>query len=264
MNETTYNIIITRAIVFLLFWIYIIIRYNIQTPWLMFIPFALLGICLVMKYFKPYMDRVFINADVSRRRKEALKEAAIYLAPYKSIWKDLRLSNKHCSLYLDKDGVSMRATEKVYPYRKFRIVTSTVHKYEDLWNMFCRSFSHNKTYDGLIQDCMRYKVGIYETSEETQKTPSNFDDKTLQQNIKLDINNCSEVEMTALPGISIVMSKKVIRKREEIGGFKSVEDFFLFLKIKPHIEKQLRDKICVKKMVKTKKVELNQERKIDL
>ena len=81
---------------------------------------------------------------------------------------------------------------------------------------------------------------------------------------KIDINNCSEVELTALPGISIVMSKKIIKKREEIGGFKNTNDFFLFLKLKPHMQKQLENLICVNKMKGLIKIEKNKERSVDL
>jgi DNA uptake protein ComE-like DNA-binding protein len=81
---------------------------------------------------------------------------------------------------------------------------------------------------------------------------------------KLDINNASEIELTALPGISIVMAKKLVKKREEIGGFKTVNDVFVFLQIKPHMQAQLEKLICVKKIKGSVKIQLNKERSIDL
>ena len=82
---------------------------------------------------------------------------------------------------------------------------------------------------------------------------------------KLDVNNCSEIELTALPGISIVMAKKAIKKREEIGGFKTIDDFFLFMRLRPHMEQQLRELVSVKKMKGArKKMERNSERSVDL
>jgi DNA uptake protein ComE-like DNA-binding protein len=81
---------------------------------------------------------------------------------------------------------------------------------------------------------------------------------------KIDINNASEVEITALPGISIVTAKKLIRKREDIGGFKSVDDVCNFLHLKPHLEKQLRELICINKMKGSLKISRNKERSVDL
>ena len=180
-------------------------------------------------------------------------------------------NNKNCYLYLDKDGVTITGKEKNFPYRRFRILNSTVHSYRDLWNMFCLGYSHNTTYDGLIENCIKYHVSIYEYATQTAKknTPivKNQNSKTVQlasNAEKLDINNCSEIELTSLPGVSIVMAKKAIRKREEIGGFKTIEDFCLFLKLKPHIETQLRDKIIAKKMKIVQKTQRNAERSVDL
>ena len=81
---------------------------------------------------------------------------------------------------------------------------------------------------------------------------------------KLDVNNASEVELTALPGISIVMAKKLIKRREEIGGFKSVDDVCLFLHLKPHMQNQLKLLICVNKMKGKLSMQRFTERNIDL
>ena len=80
----------------------------------------------------------------------------------------------------------------------------------------------------------------------------------------LDVNNASEVELTALPGISIVMAKKLIKRREEIDGFKSVNDVCLFLKLKPHMQNQLEQLICVKKMNGKIGVKRFNERSVDI
>ena len=86
----------------------------------------------------------------------------------------------------------------------------------------------------------------------------------LKSKEKIDINNASEVEITSLPGISIVIAKKLIKKREEIGGFKNTHEVFVYLKLKPHMENQLKDLICVNKMKGSVKIEKYQERHVDL
>ena len=81
---------------------------------------------------------------------------------------------------------------------------------------------------------------------------------------KLDVNNASEVELTALPGISIVVAKKIIKRREEINGFKNVNEFLEFTQLKPHMQTQLKELICVNKMKGSIKIKRYEERKLDL
>lgn len=206
------------------------------------------------------------------RRQMALNEAKIYLAPYNNIWKNLRLSNKHCILKLGQDGYSIKAYD-TNNTRSFRVIKSRVHSRNDLWDMFCVSFSHNTTFDMLVQQCEKFNVdidlsGVKNSQQKTEKVIKSdtvkIDEVLQTSKEKLDINNASEVELTALPGISIVMSKKLIKKREEIGGFKTVNDVFLFLNIKSHLQAQLENLICVNKMKGSMKIKRYSERSIDL
>lgn len=247
--------------------------------------FLILFGLLYLAYKKVRPDKItYNNCDGNKKeRLNALKEAKIYLAPYKDIWSDLKLINKYCKLTLGKDGVTIEGFEKNYPQRHFKIISNGVHTAEELWNLFCKYFSWNKSYDGLIEDCKKYGVTIIESignqksvaknntiipiqerSLINELKEENSSSKNEPQKEKLDINNCSEAELTELPGISIVLSKKIIKKREEIGGFKTVEDFFIFLKLKPHIEKQLRTLIKIEKMKGSIIKPLNKERTIDL
>ena len=201
-------------------------------------------------------------------RQTALESVTLYLAPHTSIWKNLRISNKYCILRLGSDGETIIGLEKSSSdiYRKFRIVESKVHTMQEVWDMFCLNYSYNTSYDGLIELCNIFNVKYVEEVH-GKSNESHINLVPLDKDIsfeKLDINNASEVEITALPGISIVLSKKLIKKREEIGGFKTIEDVFLFLKLKPHMEKQLRSRICVKKMEGSINIERTKERKIDL
>ena len=168
------------------------------------------------------------------------------------------------------DGQSIRAKD-LKGNRYFKVIRSRVHNRNDLWDMFCISFSHNTTFDELVRLSERFEVNIDIKGEQNNlKEVENFKQSTIKvdtvepQKSKLDVNNASEVELTALPGISIVMAKKLIKKREELGGFKSVNDVFLFLHIKPHIQSQLEKLICVNKMKSSGKIKRYNERSIDL
>lgn len=206
-------------------------------------------------------NRITQNDGQTRRRREALRIARIYLKPYKDIWKNLEISNKFCSLKLGYDGVTIKGKEKSSPFRNFRIVQSRVHSSYDLWDMFCMSFNHSTTYEGLVELCRKFETVIEESALETI-TP--IQTKVQSTKEKTDINNASEIELTALPGVSIVMAKKLIKKREEIGGFKNIEEVFKFLKLKEHMQAQLEAQICVNKMQGYTKIERSTERKIDL
>ena len=211
------------------------------------------------------------------RRKMALNEARIYLAPYSDIWRNLKLSNKHCTLRLQGDGKTITARDNNNAGRYFVIKESKLYSYNDLWNLFCTRFSHNTTFDELINLCKIFNTEIDLRGESKSKQINavasqaavKVNDKTEKPEIndnkeKLDVNNASEVELTALPGVSIVMAKKLIKKREEIGGFKTVNDVCLFLKLKPHMQNQLEQLICVKKMRGSVRMERYKERKLDL
>ena len=202
-------------------------------------------------------------------RQTALASVRLYLAPYDNVWKNLRVSNKFCTLRLGADGKTITGTEKngTNNYRKFKIVESKIHTMAELWDMFCLNYDHLTSYDGLVELCNLFRAVYVEEfigNKSIGSRPINTESHRENSEEKLDINNASEVEITALPGISIVLSKKLIKKREEIGGFKSVDDIFLFLKLKPHMENRLRSLICVNKMKGSIQIKRTKERSIDL
>ena len=256
--------------------------------WLIFFEFLCFGLYVL---YNRYENGPAETVE-SFRRKEALRIAKIFLSPYTDIWSNLKLSNKYCYLKLGSTPYEIHAVEKVMPYREFFISESKVHSYEELWNMFCKSFTHNVTYKGLVELSGTFKAVVTETvSPSTEyyseyqhptRTEGEFAVKPIDGNLdtrkmrteplyktniheqqKLDINNCSEIELTELPGISIVMAKKAVRKREEIGGFKNIDDFMLYLKLKPHMQRQLMDKIVANKKKGRIVEQRSSERQID-
>ena len=256
-----YRLIATIVVLF----VYLLAMYPWQT--------IFVSIFLIIGYFiirNLGTSNQIMNGAASRRR-AALRDAKIYLSPYSDIWKNLRLSNKYCELRLGADGHSIRAKD-LTGNRYFKVIYSRVHNRNDLWDMFCISFSHNTTFDELVTLSKRFEADIdlkgvqnNNVKPAAKVKPAAINVDTIEpQNTKLDVNNASEVELTALPGISIVMAKKLIKKREDIGGFKSVNDVCLFLRLKPHMQTQLEQLICVKKMRGSVKVERYQERKLDL
>ncbi|MBR6162721.1 helix-hairpin-helix domain-containing protein [bacterium] len=80
---------------------------------------------------------------------------------------------------------------------------------------------------------------------------------------KIDINSASEEELKELPGINIILAKKIIKRREETGGFKNFNEFVNYTKVTDDIQKQLFPVIIFKEMEK-KKNKKSDERNLDI
>lgn len=209
-------------------------------------------------------NRGFKTKDEIALRKAALHDARIYIAPYENIWGNLKLSNRKCRLTLQHDG-TIRATDLTVPNdsRRFKIIHSDTHTLDELWNMFCMTFSWQTSYDGLVELCQKFKVEIKE-SQPTKQIHSYREGIETENIEKLDINNASQMELTALPGVNVIMAKRIIKRREELRGFKSVDAFLDFIKLSSHAESVIKERVCVNKMKGSLKIERNKERKIDL
>lgn len=220
------------------------------------------AILLAFLFFRLYMPHKTAENGRTARREAALRKAKVFLAPYDDIWRDLRLSNSYCYLTLGIDGMTIEGFEKnrnSNAFRTFRVLKSNVHNWEELWNMFCKSFSYNKSYDGLLEDCKRFKLVVEEKLLEKTPEPA----PPVKNIPKTDINNCTEKDITALPGVNSIMAKKAVKRREETGGFKSIDEFFALLKLKPHMQEQLRDLIYAGQVPEKKEEKNSSERRVD-
>jgi DNA uptake protein ComE-like DNA-binding protein len=81
----------------------------------------------------------------------------------------------------------------------------------------------------------------------------------------IDVNSCDESDLISLPGVSIVLAKRVLSYRKEHDGFSSIEEFFDTMQLKPHFVVQIQSMVECKpidKHVSTK--ENSTGRKLDL
>lgn len=220
-------------------------------------------IIVAVLFFKYYVPVKTASNGCIARREEALRLAKVYLAPYEDIWRDLKLSNPFCYLTLSIDGMTIEGFEKGKggTFRTFKVLKSNVHDWEELWNLFCRNFTYNKSYDGLLEDCRRFNLVV---EEKLYEKPVQTELPDMQPTTKkVDINNCSEAEMTNLPGVSIIMAKKAIKVRIETGGFDSLEDFYKLLNIQPNMQQQLNDIVYLGKKSESSANKRSSERRID-
>ncbi len=74
---------------------------------------GVIGVLITLKWYRSIKIKVQgKDKDATKRRKEALLRAKVFLLPYKDIWRNLTLSNKYCSLKLQLDGTTIIGTEK--------------------------------------------------------------------------------------------------------------------------------------------------------
>lgn len=173
----------------------------------------------------------------------------------------------------------------------------------DCFNHLCNIFGYKTTFDECIEITKEYskiaikvvekkntgeeehrqeyqpEIRLIEPSKQDEKTNDSYNMiysknnsvyKALEPRIefnfpsKIDINKSSESELIGLPGINIVLAKKIIKFREEQRQFYSVQDFLRTMKIKPHFAKQLEDLITISKINIQKVKKAKKERIIDI
>ena len=211
----------------------------------------------------------------------ALKRAERYIQPYENIFSNLFLSNKFCTIKLDAKNKLIKLRSKVYnEYGAKLCTTAYLFKKGDeneCFNHLCLFFGYKTTYEEsfeIIKEYASCKTEVVEKQEKVEEISPSFEQPKEQPVVKtiierdfsekIDINNSSESELIGLPGINIVLAKKIIKFREEEHQFYSVEEFLRVMKIKPHFAKQLRDLVIVKKINIQKVKKAKRERIIDL
>ena len=105
MEEYNRRLNLIIYIIAAVFWLIFIMGGNFTN-----IPLVIMTVLIVIVVFI-FLFRNYGLAnnrdERTQRRRTALKTAKLYLAPYRDIWKNLKLSNKYCALYLRRDGRSI-------------------------------------------------------------------------------------------------------------------------------------------------------------
>ena len=128
-------------------------------------------------------------------------------------------------------------------------------------------FSINKT---VLEEIMTYcqiEIATEQRSVNTNITVSKFDDLSpvtsevnqdvisISEKVMIDVNHASEEEFRRVSGIGVVLSKKIIRYRDEKNGFESVEEFLNFAQISPHKIAIIKENLkCTPRVKVTKKL----------
>lgn len=209
------------------------------------------------------------------RRRKALGKCKKFLTKEKYI---LTLKNKQVILVMDTKNKTLscidnqikgRAATLIWDEQPMSQLDRLDNIFEKTFDDICISFNENASYKGIIA-VLNGKFTIHETNPKPSTKPvimEEDDEKPITLTSKyikvIDINSASEKEIAKLPGINIILAKRIIKYRELHDGIKSAEEFYKEFKIKPHFQKRLETQICFNKMNKKKKKKSTDERIID-
>lgn len=71
----------------------------------------------------------------------------------------------------------------------------------------------------------------------------NVQEAPAQQINIVDVNTASEEEIAALPGLTIIDAKRAVDYRRENGPFRTPDEFFEAIRVKPHIMVKIQDRV---------------------
>lgn len=209
----------------------------------------------------------------------------------------VRLDSKKKQVYCKSKLYDAAGRKHFFVAEKFDMIAI-----DDYWNTLCNMFSMQTNYQQVFNSCKtiaylstvdyienKEKATLNKTSNENFETNysvnSAYSFKEFYPQIKnknqatpkkvvenfsfdenddlLDINNASEAEITELPGINIVIAKKIVKERNENGPYSSKKDFFNRINMKANFASRIETLICIKEMnVKVEKHK-NTERIVD-
>ena len=210
------------------------------------------------------------------RRNRAKGKAKQFLTVTKYV---LTLKNKQVILVYDTKNKTISCVDNVRKGRACTIVWAEQadsiletpdNRFARIFDDVCFSFDDSANYAGILKLLKDNFNVVHETEPPKPKAkPINHQKQVAQiESVeltqKLDINTATEEEFAKLPGISIIIAKKIIKYRDLHGGFRTMEEFFEEMKIKPHFQKQLARLITLELFKQKNDDNSSNERIIDL
>lgn len=174
------------------------------------------------------------------RRRNSIKQCRRYFSKEKEFYK---LKNNYVTLIYNSSKKVIKCIDKTIKKRTMTVdwyeQTSNELDYidnvfEEMFDNICALFNERSNYDGISAIFLSQFI-IHEMDE------NGIIDRAIKRYRKLvNINSATEEEITAVPGLSIVHAKNIVKIRTRINGFKSYEQFCRKIKINSHYQEQLR------------------------
>lgn len=223
-----------------------------------------------------FSQRIANKIEASIRRRKALKHCQKFLRKDKYV---ITLRNQNILIIFDTKNKTLCCMDNKVKGRSATVVWleqveatadlifgSANNLFETTFDEICYSFTERANYTGTV-DVLRTRFKrIQETNPPQKIKPQPVQEApiklTVQANKRVDLNAADEQTLAKLPGISIIIAKKIIKYRVEHNGFKTLEEFYREMKIKPHFQTQLNDLVCIYRAKNTQKT-ADDERIID-
>ena len=208
-------------------------------------------------YDRPYYDYSEQYGDLAERlrlfirRRRALNSSKKYFTRQRGL---LVLRNKNIIFAFDTRKQIMTLVDKYDEEHTMTVVWAEQDELHGIamdnileltFDEICFSFTNNATFAG-IESILNER---FPRNHKTPKRVTNNILKDKQKEIpickKVNVNIANAEELAELEGITLIVAKKIIKYRDLNGGFKTKEEFFKKMKIKPHFVKRLEDVIDV-------------------
>lgn len=169
---------------------------------------------------------------------------------------DITLANKYCVFDADLLTSSLYCMEytvinKVNSEKTIlKIFSNDVKQKQNLFFNVCKTFNYDTKADDIIN--------IFEEIYRKRKT------KTEHKNVKqiyLDVNSCSEAELTAIPGVTIAKAKHAVKVRNKM-KFLTMNQFYKEIELDEEFIEQIPvkgNKIILNNLPEYQKLEMKKE-----
>src|SRR5574344_628343 len=198
---------------------------------------------------KSIYERLMEDGQNKRNRKKALKNAEKFLSPYTELFGNHCLTNSFCQVTLSKKSNQFQLVcytlknKDDEPKKVLLAISDDEFKTDmnEIWNLICWDYSEYTTYIDVYEKCRIARLVIKEsvfgssTGKIEREAPPTLENIVKEQREKaevstVDVNTATENELKALPGINIMLAKKIIMERKK-SLFLSKVDFFGRMKI---------------------------------
>ena len=196
-----------------------------------------------------YRNSFYTKTRAWFRRRNVLKAKSRFVHTDENL---ITLKNDNVSVVLDTENKILSCVDNKDSYQIATVIweNQAYYNFEKYDNIFeqtfdriCYFFDRRANYQGVVAHLKKIFI-IEEMQQETKHRikDDNTETKFMQENNeKININLADEETLSKLPGISVIIAKKLIKYRDLHGGFKDKEDFYNHAKIKPHFKKQIDD-----------------------
>lgn len=223
-----------------------------------------------------YYDNRYNLADIIKvnlRRRKALKSCKNFLTRKKSSY-TLKNSNVILSadtknktiVCLNAKNIKQSISVMWAAQPEYNPVENLDNTFEQVFDGIFTSFDNNASYDGILKVLKANFSVIQETKEDL--TSSNL---VKEESIdtpdfanRLNINSATEEELAQMPGINIVLAKKIVNRVNSKGNYYSLDEMFREMKIKQHFQDKLKKMICAKPAEHKIQIKNNNDRIIDI